>query len=119
METNQAKKLKRAQRRVGQIKKFYKHLRIFIVVNILLLVFKFKAYEFFTEKGISDEGFLNWFEWNIIGTPVIWGIGLGCHAIYVFILKSKPLKELRPQFLKDWEERQIEKIMREDKNSND
>jgi len=119
MESSQSEKFKRAQKRVKGIKDFYKHLRIFVVINILLLVVKFRAFDFFTEKGIFDEGFIDWFEWNIIGTPIIWGIGLGLHAVYVFVFKSKPLKELTPQFFKNWEERQIEKYMNEENDLKD
>ena len=110
---DQAEKLKKAQKRVKNLKDFYRHLRVYIVINILLLVVKSKAYDFFTERGVMDEGFFNWFEWNILGTPIVWGLGLGVHAIYVFGFKSKSLKELKPRFYKNWEERQIEKYMKE------
>lgn len=119
MKSDQAKKLKRAQKRVKNLKGFYRHLRVFIVVNILLMFVKFRAFDFFTEKGITDQGFIDWFEWNIIGTPVLWGVGLGFHALYVFVLKSRPLKEYTPKFYKQWEERQIEKYMNEESNSKD
>ncbi|MRI00014.1 hypothetical protein GH721_05635 [Kriegella sp. EG-1] len=112
-------KLRRAELRVKQIKKFYKHLRIFVIANILLLIFKFRAYDFFAEQGITDEGFFQWLDWNIIGTPVIWGIVLGVHAFHVFVMKSKPIKEYTPKFLKNWEERQLQKFMNEEENIKD
>lgn len=108
---NYKQKLARAQKRVASIKKFYRHLRIFIIANLILLFFKFKALNFFEDKGVQDQDFLNWFEWNIIGTPVLWGIGLVIHAVYVFSFDAKPFKELKPKFLKEWEERQIRKFM--------
>lgn len=116
---NHSEKYKRAQKRVKNLKDFYKHLRVFVIINILLLIIKSRAYDFFTERGIMDEGFFNWLDWNIIGTPIIWGFGLGLHAIYVFVFKSKPLKEFAPRFYKDWEERQIEKYMNEESNKKD
>jgi len=119
LRSDRSEKLKRAQRRVKSLTDFYKHLRVFIIVNILLLIVKSRAYDFFTEKGIMDEGFFNWFEWNILGTPIVWGFGLGLHAAYVFVFKSKPLKEFKPRFYKEWEERQIEKYMNEEKNLKD
>jgi len=118
METEKSR-LKRAHKRVKVLKGFYRHLRVYIVINILLLLVKFRAYDYFTEEGMMDEGFFDWFEWNIIGTPVIWGLGLGAHAIYVFVLKSRPLKEFSPKFFKKWEERQIEKYMNEENNLKD
>lgn len=119
MKSDQTEKLKKAQKRVKNLKDFYRHLRVYIVINVLLLIVKFKAHDFFTEKGIVDEGFIDWFEWNILGTPVIWGLGLGVHAIYVFGFKSKSLKELKPRFYTDWEDRQIEKYMNEEENLKD
>jgi len=118
METEKSR-LKRAHKRVKNLKGFYRHLRVYIVINILLLLVKFRAYDYFADEGIMDEGFFDWFEWNIIGTPVIWGLGLGIHAIYVFVLKSRPLKEFSPKFYKEWEERQIEKYMNEENNFKD
>lgn len=103
----------KAQRRVAHIKKFYKHFIIFIIANSLLLIFKFRAMEFFTENGIGDKGFLEWFEWNIIGTPIVWGIVLAFHATYVFVLESKTMNEMTPRFFKDWEDRQIKKYLDE------
>lgn len=111
---NYTKKLARAQKRVKDIKGFYSHLRIYIIINIVLLFFKSRAVDFFKMKGIQDEGFFDWFEWNIIGTPILWGIGLAAHAFYVFRMKSKPLSEFKPRFIRDWEKRQLEKFMNED-----
>lgn len=110
---NYTKKLARAQKRVNDIKKFYQHLRIYIIINLLLLFVKYRAMDFLTTKGIQDPGFLEWFQWNFIGTPVLWGIGLLVHALYVFKFDAKPLKDLKPKFLKDWESKQIQKYMDE------
>ena len=110
---NYTKKLARAQKRVNDIKIFYRHLRIYIFINVLLLFIKYRALDFFAEKGIQDPGFLDWFQWNLISTPVVWGIGLLLHALYVFKFQAKPLKELKPKFLEDWEKRQIQKYMDE------
>jgi len=110
---NYTEKLARAQKRVEDIKKFYRHLRVYIVINILLLIVKYRALDFLTDKGFQDQGFLDWFQWNFLSTPVIWGIGLIVHALYVFKFDAKPLKELKPKFLKDWEARQIQKYMDE------
>ena len=110
---NYTKKLARAQKRENDIKIFYRHLRIYIFINVLLLFIKYRALDFFAEKGIQDPGFLDWFQWNLISTPVVWGIGLLLHALYVFKFQAKPLKELKPKFLEDWEKRQIQKYMDE------
>ncbi|WP_047245033.1 2TM domain-containing protein [Maribacter thermophilus] len=110
----QSEKYIRAQRQVAQIKKFYKHVRIFIVVNIVLLLIKFKVLDYFNGQGFQNENFVDWFEWNIIGTPILWGIGLLVHGIYVFRFKAIPWAEMKPGFIKKWEEKQIKKFLQEE-----
>ncbi len=113
-EENYTRKLARAQKRVRNLKKFYNHLKAYIIVNLILLFLKYRTLDFFADKAVvHDQNFLYWFEWNVLGTPILWGIGLLFHALYVFRLKSKPLSDLKPNFLKDWEERQIQKYMEE------
>lgn len=111
MEANkhQSEKYIRAQNRVKQIKQFYKHLKIYIIVNILLLIVKFRLFDFFTNKGVQDEGFYDWLEWNTIGTPIVWGIGLFLHGIYVF-----KWQQFKPNFMKDWEAKQMTKFLEEE-----
>ncbi len=116
MENNLSEKFIRAKKRVAHIKNFYKHLRVYIVGNLGLLVLKYWVLNLFQENGINDPDVLNWFKWNIIGTLVVWGIGLAIHALYVFKFQSRPLrlKDLKPGVLKEWEDRQIKKYMDED-----
>lgn len=99
-------KLEKAEKRVKSIKGFYNHLVVYIMVNTLLLIFKGKfLFTLLSEEAIGNPNFLKWIDWNIYGTPILWGIGLLIHAICVFGFK--------PQFFKDWEERQLEKYMKE------
>ena len=118
METNnpQAEKLLNAKQQVAHIKKFYKHLQVYVIVNLLLLLVKFNLINWF--KGdyewIQNPGFSDWVSWNIIGTPVIWGLGLLAHAAYVFKFGAKSWKELKPEFLKKWEKRQLERFLEEE-----
>lgn len=113
METQPSEKFIKAQKRVNRIKDFYGHLGIYIVANIVLFVFKGYAFNYMISKGIEDQGFLDWFMVNIILTPVLWGIGLIIHGILVFRPRSFHIKKLKPKFLKDWEERQILKYMKD------
>ncbi|MGB5818193.1 MAG: 2TM domain-containing protein [Saonia sp.] len=103
----------KAQRRLNGIKGFYRHLTIYILVNVFLLFLKVYAFNFMENNSIGEEGFRNWFKWHIVLTPIIWGIFLFFHGLYVFTLKSRPLKEFRPKLFKKWEERMIEKYMEE------
>jgi len=100
----------RARKKVNEIKGFYGHLAAYLIVNAVLLLSKGKVHFLLLSEGaLGNPDFLNWLDWNVYGTPIIWGIGLTFHAISVFV---------RNPFLgKAWEDRQIEKYMNEDKSS--
>ena len=78
----------RAKRRVAQIKGFYIHAGIFVLVNVLLI-------------GINlwTSADHIWFVWPLLG----WGIGLAAHGFSIYGLGG---------FLgADWEERKIQEII--------
>lgn len=102
METN-ATAYDRALKRVGEIKKFHNHLRVYIVVNVLLLLIKAEFLELIDGGTFQDLDFERWLQWNSYGTAIIWGVGLFVHWVYAFQYKFG--------FLKKWEERKIEKLM--------
>ena len=114
-ENEQSEKYIKVYGQVRQIKNFYQHLSVFFVGNIILLVIKFKAFDYFESVGFQDEGFLDWFIWNIIGTPIIWGLGLLFHGLYVFVYKAKLLSEFKPSFIREWEQDQLQRFLIEDK----
>ena len=82
----------RARKRVEEIKGFYVHLAVFVLVNIGLFLLNIIS---------SPETY--WFYWPLIG----WGIGLVAHGFGVFgltgILGS------------DWEEQKIKKLMEKER----
>jgi len=82
----------KAKKRVEEIKSFYTHLFVYIVVNLGL----------FLLDVLTSPGKL-WFYWVLIG----WGIGLAIHGLNVFGTQ-KILGE-------DWEERKIKEIMGKEK----
>ena len=96
----------RAKKRVKQLKGFYSHLSIYIIINIILIFIKMRYLG--SSLSIERDGntfVLDWSDWDIISTPLIWGIFLLIHGIKVF---SFPL-------VRRWEEKQIKKQMdRED-----
>ncbi len=91
-------KRKQAKKRVDELKGFYIHLSVYIVVNLFIMLsimFQLSA------EGRSPFG------WPLLVTPLFWGIGLGIHAANVFgfgLLLGK-----------NWEERMIRKYMDEDR----
>lgn len=83
----QEKKYKNIKKRVAELRKFYSHLGIYIIVNIGL---------FLLNMAISSENL--WFIWPLMG----WGIAIILHALRVFTgtLGS------------NWEEKKINELMK-------
>jgi hypothetical protein len=98
METNYKETIsyQAAQKRVKDIKGFYTHLVIYLIINIAIFVI-----------NTNDEGFIEGLsEIRNYATIFFWGIGLFAHWASVF----------GPQFLfgKKWEERKIKELMDKD-----
>lgn len=88
---------KAAQKKVKEIKGFYVHLLIYLVINVAIFI-----------MVTRDSGFLEGLG-NIsnYSTLFFWGIGVVAHWASVFA----------PNFIfgKKWEEKKIKKIMEQDK----
>lgn len=82
-----------AQKRVKEIRGFYEHLIVFILVTIILIVINL----------MTSPEYL-WFLWCIMG----WGIGVVFHGLKVFGISTF--------FNKEWEERKIKEFLEKDKN---
>ncbi len=110
METDQAykEKLEKAKKRVKAIKGFFRHLRVFITVSIILAVlYIFQAGPIIRiGEGAVDEEFLYWIDLNIWINLGIWVVILLIHALVVF--------KFRFPFIEDWEERQLHKYLNEE-----
>ena len=77
-----------AKKQVQQIKGFYKHFAVYVLVNALLLLI-----------NILTSPNLLWFYWPLLG----WGVGVAMHWASAFIGGG---------FLgKDWEDRKIKELM--------
>jgi len=87
---------KAARKRVKEIKEFYTHVAIFIIVNGFL---------FLLNMLTSPDSL--WFYWPLLG----WGIGLGAHAYTVYGENGV--------FGKDWEDRKIRELMGEKRKRHD
>ena len=87
-------KYQKARKRVQELKKFYRNLVSFAVMNVILIIINL----------VMSPGSL-WFYW----VTVFWGIALLLHASKVFILKGKFLGE-------EWEEKKIKEIMEKEGN---
>ncbi len=82
----------RAKRRVQQLKGFYIHLTVFIIINIFLFIVNF-----LTTPGL----------WWFLFVTLFWGIGLLFHGLSVF--------SRRGMFSKEWENGKIKEYMEKEK----
>ncbi len=106
MEFNNDLKKQRAKKRVEELKGFYIHFMVYILVNIMISTVIIVA-QMYDGDGFGEA------VWNfgVVSTWLFWGIGVFFHALKVF--------SLNPFFGRDWEERQIQKYMDEDKQAAD
>jgi hypothetical protein len=91
-----------ARKRVEKISKFYKHLAIYVIINIFLSAI-------FIAGNVNDgatikEAILNYHNYKIW---LYWGIGIVFQALNTF--------GIRLFFNKNWEEKKIRKYMNEQK----
>ena len=91
-------KYKKAKKRVEEIKGFYVHLAVYLVINSAILIIIYLA--------TLEEGAQFW-TFGHFSTLIFWGVGLAFHAAFTF--------DVNPFFGKKWEARQIKKYMDKDR----
>ena len=91
-------KLKRAKKRVEELKGFYIHLAIYTIINSFIMVN-------ILIRALGDGD--TFWQFGTFFTPFFWGIGLAFHAAKVF--------NYNPILGKNWEEKQIKKYIDKDK----
>lgn len=91
-------KYDRAAKKVKRFKGFYSHLGVYVVINIMIVIFNIQRLD-------SGESYFQWENFTTLG---LWGIGLLVHGLSVFM----------PDFImgKNWEERKIREYMESEKN---
>ncbi|MFT5737650.1 MAG: hypothetical protein ACI9SG_002000 [Maribacter sp.] len=106
MKTMKLSNYERTQLKVNSIRGFYNHATVFVIVNILLYLLRDKfSIILLNQDALGNHNFLEWINWNVFGTTIIWGIVLTVHGIKV--LGNFSL------FKQEWEKRQIQKYMDE------
>lgn len=102
MENYENEKYRRAKKKIDEIKGFYVHLLVYIIINLFItinnVIGSFQDGKTFWEAFWDLGNYIVW---------ILWGAGLLAHAIYAL--------DYNPFFSKQWEERQIRKYMEEDK----
>ncbi|MBZ4033299.1 2TM domain-containing protein [Flavobacterium sp. 17A] len=90
-----------AYKKVKKIKGFYSHLKVFIIVNLIIIVSSLTRDNL--HGGIDFSGLS---QWHTYSTAFFWGIGLVAHGLSVF---GSDLF-----FSSDWEQKKIQKYMDKD-----
>lgn len=95
MDSIDQEKLERAKKKVKDIKGFYTHLTVYLLVNLFLFLVQMGLFSGNIRIGMPD--------WGYFTTPFFWGIGLFFHGLHVF----------KDQFtiFKSWEQRKIREFM--------
>jgi len=107
MENTKYNKYEQAVNHVKKIRGFHRHVLIYFIINIILIVVKrIPVIYVLTDNQTADHAFIDWIDINIWSTPVLWGIGLLFHGLYVYRFKFS--------FFRAWEERKIKEFMKED-----
>ena len=97
---DQHERYKIAAKRVKEIKSFYTHLAVYLVINTLIIFYN-------SNSNFFGDGSIN-ISFDSFSTAFFWGIGLFCHWASVF----------GPNLFlgKNWEERKIKELMDKEKN---
>ncbi|MEO8534954.1 MAG: 2TM domain-containing protein [Flavobacterium sp.] len=90
-----------AYKKVKRIKGFYSHLRIYVIINVIIIISSSNK-SIFGDAGAHE---IFW-RWETFSTAVFWGIGLLAHGLSVFG---------RDMFFSDdWEEKKIQQYMKKE-----
>ena len=99
-------KKERAEKKVKELKGFYTHLMVYLFVNIMVSVV------ITVSRMYSGDSFIEAFwDFGTLSTWLFWGIGVLFHGLKVF--------SYNPFFNKEWEERQIQKYLDEDRQESE
>ncbi|WP_025740093.1 2TM domain-containing protein [Aquimarina pacifica] len=112
---NENKAYEKARKRLKDEKGFYSHLTAYIIINIAILILRSNIVSFFKINTTQHNGFDDWLDWHVIFTPLLWGIGLALHGLWVFRKNSILEKFFKKSiFSKEWEERKIQEFIDDD-----
>ena len=93
-----SEKYKKVKKRIDEIKKFYKHFSVYLIINLFFIgrrIYKDIVRGDSVIEALTDLSNYNFF--------FLWGIGLIIHGIVVFGAPKI--------FSKDWEDRKINELM--------
>ena len=108
MDEFQSEKYERALKRVKELKGFYSHLRVYIMINLVIIVMGSYIIGRIKDQN-RDLDFNHWLDWNLWITPILWGVGLAIHALHTYRHKLR--------LFRSWEERKIKELMEKDQEN--
>ncbi|CAL2087662.1 2TM domain-containing protein [Tenacibaculum sp. 190524A02b] len=97
----------KAKKRVKEVKDFYGHLSVYLIVNTCISIVVILGF-IYEEKRTLNQAIKHL---GVYMTWLGWGIGLAFHWMEVF-------GKNKLGFGKDWEERKIKELMSKDNNLN-
>ena len=106
MDYEKKKKMLRAKKQLDELKGFYIHLAVYLVVNLMITTVNIIGN--MNHGNSFSEAF---WEFDVFSVWLFWGIGLLFHSFKVF--------SYNPFFNKDWEDRQIRKYMEKEKRDSE
>lgn len=110
MKYSEQTKYERAKKKVESIKGFYKHLKAYIIVNLIIFILRVNIVNYISGGELDTINFHRMLDWNTYLTPILWGIGLAAHGIFVFHGKIN--------FIKNWEERKLKELIDKEDSDN-
>jgi hypothetical protein len=109
MEHVSTSKIERAKKRIKNIKGFYSHLVVYLIINLIIILVMFDVKDMIRGYQTTSD-FNTWFTLNTFSTAIIWGIGLFIHWLYVFGPSFRPFKK--------WEEKKIKEFIEREEETN-
>jgi len=97
MESKKSLKYLKAKNRVEALKSVYGHIAVYIVINAVIIIIS---------ANVFNNKEINFLDWRIYFTAMLWGIGLFFHILYVLVFYN-----IRNNFINRWEERKIREIL--------
>jgi len=96
---NSSLEYKKAKNKVEKLKRFYNHLTVYIIVNLVITTIKI-----FNDLESWDSFFNTLTSFNVLSSWIVWGLVLLIHLLSL-------------SFGQSWEEKKLEKFMEEELNN--
>lgn len=97
------KKYEYAKKRVQEERTFYTHLGVYLVINTIITIVILQLQQYIYDGYLII---------NLISSPVLWGVFLLGHGLWVFRDEKSRKKPFRfSLFGKKWEERKIKELI--------